>query len=468
MSQHFNPSTTYWAPAAWLPGGWQRDVLLVTDEQGHWRSVTPDTPCPPQAMVLDGPALPGLVNGHSHAFQRAFAGLAESVPAGQAAGDNFWSWRDRMYRVAAAITPETLNIIATQVYGELLRGGYTQVCEFHYLAHQADGSPYAAPEALSQALIDAAAAAGIGLTLLPVLYERAGFELPTLRSDQLRFRRDAAAVLAAQQFAAAQGSATLNAGVAVHSLRAARPESVHLLRRLAEQLDGPIHIHVAEQTAEVDDCLRATGQRPVAWLASEGLLDARWQLVHATHVNAEEIQAVAQLGSGVVLCPATEANLGDGLCDLPGWLRAGVPLAIGSDSQVQRDWREELRWLEYGQRLGLRQRNVTPTALQTTGSSAALLWSRALAGGAQAAGLRHWGLVAGARADLLVVDPADDALAGLPLDKLLDGLVLCGPTRPWHAVMVAGRWVHRQHHLPGAEATRQRFSEVMQALWADD
>jgi formimidoylglutamate deiminase len=465
MSLHFNPSTAYWAPAAWLPGGWQRDVLLHTDDHGHWRSITPDTPCPPQAMVLAGPVLPGLVNGHSHAFQRAFAGLAESVAPGQAAGDNFWSWRDRMYRVAAAITPDMLKTIATQVYGELLRGGYTQVCEFHYLAHQADGRPYDPPEALSQALIDAAAEVGVGLTLLPVLYERAGFEQDDLRADQRRFHRDAAAVMAAQQFAAAQGSALLKAGVAVHSLRAARPASVHLLKKLAAQVDGPVHIHVAEQTAEVDDCLRATGQRPVAWLASEDLLDARWHLVHATHIEPAEIAAVARSGAGVVLCPATEANLGDGLTDLPGWLRAGVPLSLGSDSQVLRDWREELRWLEYGQRLGLRQRNVTPVALGTPGSTAQLLWSRVLEGGAQAAGLGTWGLVAGARADLLVIAPDDDALAGLPLDKLLDGLLLCAPSRPWLAVMVAGRWVHRQHHLPGADAARQRFSALMHSLW---
>jgi formimidoylglutamate deiminase len=468
MRMHFNPSTAYWAPAAWLPGGWQRNVLLHTDDQGHWRDITPDTPCPPQAMVLAGPVLPGLVNGHSHAFQRAFAGLAESVAPGQAAGDNFWSWRDRMYRVAAAITPETLQVIATQVYGELLRGGYTQVCEFHYLAHQADGSPYPEPEALSQALINAAADVGLGLTLLPVLYERAGFTQDTLRPDQHRFHRDAQAVLTAQRFAAAQGSALLNAGVAVHSLRAARPASVHLLKELTAQLDGPVHIHVAEQIGEVQDCLQVTGQRPVAWLAQEGLLDARWQLVHATHVEPAEIESVARSGAGVVLCPATEANLGDGLTDLPGWLRAGVPLSLGSDSQVLRDWREELRWLEYGQRLALRQRNVAPAALGTAGSTAQLLWQRVLAGGAAAAGLRQWGLVAGARADLLVVDPDDDNLAGLPLTKLLDSLVLCGPTRPWQAVMVAGRWVHRQHHLPGAQVAHQRFAALMHSLWPED
>ena len=457
---------TLWAARAWLPGGWQDSVLLRTDGGGHWLTVQAGQACPDGAQVLAGPVLPGLVNGHSHAFQRAFAGLAERS---EQAGDDFWSWRDRMYRVAAAVDPDSLQAIAAQLYGELLQGGYTQVCEFHYLQHKADGTPYADPLAMSQALIAAARQVGIGLTLLPVLYERAGFELPGLRADQLRFNLQAEAVVqtqrAVQNQARMRTDGTLNAGLAVHSLRAARPASVHLLARLAEGHDGPIHIHVAEQSAEVRDCLAHTGRRPLAWLANEGLLDARWQLVHATHAEADEIAAVAAAGSGVVVCPSTEANLGDGLTDLSAWLAAGVPLALGSDSQVCRSWREELRWLDYGQRLSLRQRNVAAAPKQGMPSTAARLWTTALDGGRRSAGLPSWGLQVGARADLLVVDQDDASLAGIPPDQILDALVFSSPGRPWRDVMVAGEWRIQAHQQPGSQAAQANFVRVMQSLW---
>ena len=339
-----------WTPWAWVDGRWRERVVLDIGSDGHWLAVTPDQPCPAQAQTLAAPVLPGLVNAHSHAFQRAFVGQAEQR---HGAHDDFWSWRDHMYRVALRITPEQLRAVATHLYLELLRGGYTQVCEFHYLQHTPDGGRYADPATLSWVLADAAADVGIGLTLLPVLYERAGFSQPQLRDDQRRFATTALDVLALQaRIASAHRPLTrplTNAGVAIHSLRAARPES---LRALAEGAGNvPLHIHVAEQTAEVNDCLAATGCRPIEWLTTHAPLDSRWQLVHATHSTPAEIEAVARSGAGVVLCPGTEANLGDGLADLPGWLHAGVPLSIGSDSQVIRSWSEELRWLEYGQRL---------------------------------------------------------------------------------------------------------------------
>ncbi len=424
----------WWAPRAWIDGRWREGVVLAVDTRGHWQQVTPDQPCPPGAQALPGPVLPGLVNAHSHAFQRAFVGLAERRDSAQ---DDFWSWRDRMYGVALRITPEALEAVATHLYTELLAGGYTQVCEFHYLHHAPDGQPYAEPAAMAMALVRAAASTGIGLTLLPVLYERAGFAQPDLRPDQRRFATGVAEVLALQR--SLHGAAPLvTAGVAVHSLRAARAASIGALAAAFET--GPLHIHVAEQTAEVEDCVAATGCRPIEWLARHAPLDARWQLVHATHATPQEIDAVAASGAGVVLCPGTEANLGDGLTDLPRWLAQGVPLALGSDSQVTRAWPEELRWLEYGQRLQRQQRNVAalPGVQQAT---AARLFDRMLAGGAAAAGFGGWGLVVGARADLLVLDTGDAALDGLPPDHLLDGLVFAAPARPFGAVMVGGRWV---------------------------
>lgn len=450
-----------WAPHAWTPGGWREQVVLRADGDGSWTEITPGVATPPPgAVVLDGPLLPGLVNAHSHAFQRAFAGHAERR---ETASDDFWSWRDRMYRVALRLSPEQLKDIAAQLYVELLKGGYTQVCEFHYLQHDVDGRPYADPLAMSWALAEAAAEAGIGLTVLPVLYERAGFDTP-LRDDQRRFRASADEVWQAATAIAAADRTLVGAGLAIHSLRAARPESIAGLRRLAEGFSGPIHIHVAEQTAEVDDCVASTGARPIEWLAREGLIDARWQLVHATHSEPGEIAAVARSGAGVVLCPSTEANLGDGLADLPGWLAAGVPLTIGSDSHVGRDWREELRWLEYGQRLVRRQRNVAAAPEAGLTSSAEHLFARVVAGSAAAAGASRRGLVPGARADALVVDRHEDALLGLPASHTLDALLFSSPGRSWRDVMVAGRWVIRDGRHAQAATIAGRFAATMDAL----
>ena len=465
-----------WAPRAWLGGGWSEQVLLRIDRDGCWSEIGSGVAEPPEgALRLAGSAVPGLVDAHSHAFQRAFAGLAERRAA-VAGDDDFWSWRERMYSVANRITPETLRAVATQLYVELLQGGYTQVCEFHYLQHREDGSPYADdPLALAWALADAAAEAGIGLTVLPVLYERAGFTAPTLRAEQRRFGLDAEATWAACCRIGAARRPGLGAGLAIHSLRAASAASIDGLHRLAEGFGGPIHIHVAEQPREVAECLAATGMRPVQWLAARsGRLDARWNLVHATHVEATEIEAVAAAGAGVVLCPSTEANLGDGLADLPGWMAAGdgaVALSIGSDSNASRGWREELRWLEYGQRLGLGRRNVGAGGdggEPSDGSTAGRLLRRVVEGGGRAAfgPAARSGFVPGARADLLVVDTDDPALLGMPPDHLLDALVFSSPGRPWRDVMVGGQWRVSGHRHPRADAIAARFRAAMQALWS--
>ncbi|MES2958795.1 MAG: formimidoylglutamate deiminase [Pseudomonadota bacterium] len=457
-------ATALWAERAWLPGGWQHEVLLRIGRDGCWAEVSPGVAQPPEdAVVFDSPLLPGLVNAHSHAFQRAFAGLAERR---EAASDDFWSWRERMYRVALRVNPRQLRAIAAQLYLELLQGGYTQVCEFNYLQHDTNGKAYGHPLTLSWALADAASDAGIGLSLMPALYERAGFAKSGLGDDQRRFATSATHVWAAASEIAACRRPGLSAGLVIHSLRAAAPDSIKQLRDLAHSFDGPIHIHVAEQQAEVDDCLAATGARPIEWLAREGLLDARWHLVHATHSERSEIEAVARSGAGVVICPSTEANLGDGWCDLRGWLAAGVPLTIGSDSHVTRDWREELRWLDYGQRLALRQRNVAAAPQLGQPSTAERLFGLAARSGAAAAGTSAWGLVAGARADALVADPQDSAMLGVPAARWLDAMVFSSPTRPWRDVMVAGRWAVRDHRHVQADAIASAFGQAMTELWA--
>ncbi|TAK53357.1 MAG: formimidoylglutamate deiminase [Gammaproteobacteria bacterium] len=456
------PEAALWTARAWVDGSWQDGVLLMIDRGGHWAEIcTGIARCPAGAQALSGPALPGLVDAHSHAFQRAFAGLAERRDE---ARDDFWSWRERMHGVAARITPALLAAIAAQLFVELLRGGYTQVVEFHYLQHAADGSPYDDPLALAWALADAANAAGIGLTIVPAVYERAGFDDVPLRAPQQRFRLDADAAWNACRRLRAAARPLLHVGLALHSLRAVTPPSIARLRALAAGDNGPIHIHVAEQTAEVEASLAASGARPIEWLAREGLLDARWQLVHATHATPAEIDAVAAQGAGIVLCPGTEANLGDGMPDLPHWLAAGVPIAIGSDSQVSRGWREELRLAEYAQRLLRRTRNVAARP-GVQPATAARLFECALAAGSAAAGQPLGGLVAGQRADLLVVDTRDASVRAIPPTHLLDALVFSSPGRPWRDVMVAGRWVVRDHRHRGAGAIADRFGAAMDKLW---
>jgi formimidoylglutamate deiminase len=269
---------------------------------------------------------------------------------------------------------------------------------------------------------------------------------------------------AQQRIAEGAMSSLVNAGVAIHSLRAARPDSI---RNLLSRAQGPIHIHVAEQTAEVDDCLKETGARPVQWLLQNHALDRRWQLVHATHVTREEIEGVARSGACAIICPTTEANLGDGLTDVAAWLDAGTALAIGSDSHVTRDWRDELRLLEYGQRLQQRARNIAASPAQGQSATAERLFSRIIGGSAAAMGRTHWGLVAGARADVLVVDSTEPALLGVPPSRTLDAMVFSSPSQPFNDVMVAGRWAIRGGAHAGGDAITTAFAATMRELWAD-
>ncbi len=457
-----------WVPQAWLGTGahpsWAAEVLLEVAADGTWAAIRHGVPRETAmslgAECLPGALLPGVIDAHSHAFQRAFAGLSERREHAQ---DDFWSWRDRMYRVALAMCPDSLQAIAAGLYLELLRGGYTQVCEFHYLHRDPSGAFYPDELLLAWMLADAATEVGIGLTLLPVVYERAGFGTDALRDDQRRFRADAAWALAAAGRIDAARRPLINAGVALHSLRAARTASI---LRVAEAATGPIHIHVAEQTAEVEDCLRATGRRPVAWLLEHVPLDARWQLVHATHVTPAEIDGVAARGACAVLCPSTEANLGDGLTDLPRWLASDAAIAIGSDSHVTRDWREELRLLEYGQRLVLRQRNVAAHPEGRRAATAERLFARMQSGAAASAGQPRWGLVQGARADAVHVNGSDPALRGVPPAHWLDALVFSSPGGPFDDVWVAGRRVLEAGRHDSEDRIHHRFAEAMMSLWS--
>lgn len=443
---------SWFAPRAWIGSDWADNVLLQADAQGRWCGVFPGSQ-PGNAQRLSGAVLPGLVNGHGHAFQRAIAGLTERAGQGQ---DDFWRWRERMYAAALRITPQQLEAIASHLYAELLHAGYTHVCEFHYLHHQADGKPYADPAEMSHALVRAARTVGMGITLLPVLYMRAGFGAAGLNADQRRFASTPESVLDLLERVRAGAGACVTAGVAVHSLRAVDTSAMNELVRAAPP-DAALHIHVAEQQQEIEDCLAHHGRRPVEWLLENAPVDARWNLVHATHASRTELAALRQAGASIVLCPTTEANLGDGVFDLPAWLGAGGRWTIGSDSHITRDWQEELRLLEYSQRLERRKRNVAGRAA-VSGSTAAALFSAAVEGGAAAAGLPIGGIAPGLRADFMVVDEDSPCLAGIPADHLLDALVFSSPGKAARQVYVAGCQV------PAVD-THRAFVAAMRQLW---
>ncbi|MDP3172111.1 MAG: amidohydrolase family protein, partial [Polaromonas sp.] len=302
----------YAASQAWVNGAWAQDVVLTVGADGLWLNIQSNAT--PEALRdaerLNGPVLPGLVNAHSHAFQRAIAGLTERAGAGR---DDFWRWRDRMYSAALRITPEQLEAVAALLYAELLQAGYTQVCEFHYLHNNCDGKPYADPLEMSLALVRAAQRVGMGLTLLPTLYMRSGFTATGLREDQRRFASTPESVLRLAEGVLAPGHAGINAGLALHSLRAVDAAALQEVAAAAQARGMAVHIHIAEQTQEVDDCLAATGQRPIDWLLSHAPVDARWNLVHATQSIPAELQGVSRSGASIVICPSTEANLGDGV-----------------------------------------------------------------------------------------------------------------------------------------------------------
>ncbi|MGG1944180.1 formimidoylglutamate deiminase [Trinickia sp. NRRL B-1857] len=454
------------AAHAYLPQGWRRDVLLEWNDEGMLTAVTPDSPVPPGVARANGPLMPGMPNLHSHAFQRAMAGLAEYRAQ---AGDNFWSWRDLMYRLAARITPAALEAIARWLYIEMLKAGYTSVCEFHYVHHALDGSRYEQVAELGQRVVDAASQAGIGMTMLPVLYEYSGFGKREPRPDQRRFINTPQSLLELLLTLrrARPEHGALAYGVAPHSLRAVSQPSLHaLLDGLDAQLPGaPVHIHIAEQTGEVDECLAATGARPVAWLLDHFNVDARWCLVHATHVDDAEAAALAASGAVAGLCPTTEANLGDGIFPAQRYLDAGGLIGVGSDSHIAVDWRSELRLLEYGQRLALRQRNVLASA--TRPQVAERLVDAALAGGARASGRAIGALQAGRRADWLVLDPAHPSLDGRRPNDWLAAVVFCEHgDAPIAEVHTGGRCVVREGRHRDEAPAYAAYREAVAGLQA--
>lgn len=410
-----------WCADALLPCGWASGVLLQWDEAGILSKVSSGVSAERGISVLAGPVIPGLPNLHSHAFQRGFAGLTECRSRQpDPSGDSFWTWREMMYRFASRIGPEQLEAIATWLYAEMLASGYTSVCEFHYLHHRPDGQRYAPSAALAQALLRAADRTGIGITLLPVLYQSSGFGGLPPSPGQRRFISSAEEILLMMEALRPQANAQgARIGLAPHSLRAVPPA---VLRETVDEVtridpEAPIHIHIAEQTKEVDDCVAWSGQRPVEWLLSRFSLDRRWCLIHATHMTPEETASAAATGAVAGICPSTEANLGDGISPLVNWRSHGGIWGVGSDSHATVNAAEELMQLEYSQRLATGRRNVVTSAEHPDVATSLLL--EAVAGGAQATGRPVDGLAVGQQADFVVLDAGHVALQGLPASDML-------------------------------------------------
>ncbi len=424
------------APRYWQPTGWSHGPLAGSDRIPSARWV-----------------LPGVANLHSHAFQRVMAGLAERRGPGD---DSFWTWRETMYAVAERFDPDRLFAVAAQLYAEMLEAGYTSVCEFHYLHHAPDGSPYADPAAMSLALIEAARETGIQLCLLPALYMQGGFDGRPLSARQRRFGHSTERFIALLERLDRERGPDVDVGIALHSLRAAPTDAIVDVLTARRARGGPIHIHIAEQPAEVADCVATRGARPVQWLLDHLSVDARWCLVHATHVEPAESDALAASGATVALCPTTEANLGDGIFPLARYAAKGGRYGIGSDSHASVSVVEELRWLEYGQRLAGLARNVAP---RSPGESS----GEALFAAVQAAG---WGPVNGHgfRRGSLVLDGDAVELAARDASRIADAWLFGSSRALIDEVWLAGRRIVSGGRHFGRETIAARYRRALDGL----
>lgn len=410
---------TLWFETALLPAGWARSTRLKTVE-GRIAAIESNmrpSPDDERHQIV----VPGLANVHSHAFQRGMAGLAERRGP---KGDDFWTWRDVMYLFLDRLTPDDVQVIAALAYVEMLERGFTRVGEFHYLHHDPSGRPYSDVAAMAQAIASAAAESGVGLTLLPVFYAHGNFGGAPSVPGQRRFLNDIDSF--ANLFENCQRAIArlpdANIGVAPHSLRAVT--SIELAKVVSLARGGPVHIHAAEQVKEVDDCLAWCGARPVEWLLEHAGVNESWTLIHATHMTKDEACSLAERGAVAGLCPVTEANLGDGVFPAAEYLSCHGRFGIGTDSNVHIDAAEELRSLEYAQRLTRRARNLWPS--EPGKSTGRALFDGALAGGGQSLGKPRSGIRVGAAADLVTLDGDDPALAGRSEDTILDSWIFAG------------------------------------------
>jgi formimidoylglutamate deiminase len=472
--------TRYRLQSAYLPQGWARDVLVTvsdgiitvieTNSTSEPQPARKPQPAQPEEIErVDGIVVPGMPNAHSHAFQRAMAGNAEYRTG---ARDSFWTWRQAMYALANRIGPEDLRIVATQLFVEMLKSGYTSVAEFHYLHRAAPDARSLAVNPLWEAVSHAARAAGIGLTFLPTLYQSSDFGGQPLKPEQARFFLDTDEFLSAIERRIADerrannhaSNPMLRTGAAFHSLRAVPLDHLRRAALALRVIDAsmPVHIHVAEQMLEVRACEKATGRRPIELLLDQDLLTPHWCVVHATHATARELEGLVAAGAAVCVSISTEANLGDGFFDAARFLSMDGRLCVGSDSQSTVSPAEELRWLEYQQRLRKRRRGVL--AAKSESHVGTRLWRDAALSGARALGQAVGRIAVGCRADWLVLDGEHPSMAGASADTALDRLLFAGADKAIRDVMVGGQWVVKggSHSLDGP--LRADFGRIMNHL----
>jgi formimidoylglutamate deiminase len=445
------------AADALTPDGWKRDVRIDIGADGAIAAVRPGAKSE-GAEPVAGPLIPGMPNVHSHAFQRALAGRTGRAGPG---GDSFWTWRQAMYAFLDRVDADAFEAIAAQAYVEMLKAGYTGVAEFHYVHHDRAGRPFGDPAELARRVVAAAGTTGIALTLLPVFYAHAGFGGAPPAVGQRRFVHTLASYARlVETLDADAAGAGWNLGIAPHSLRAVTPDELAAVVTLAPR-GAPIHLHAAEQAKEVADCVAWSGARPIEWLLDRAGVDARWCVVHATHMTAEETRGLAASGAVAGLAPTTEADLGDGTFAARDYLDAGGAFGIGTDSNTVIDPFAELRQLEWSQRIARQARNVLAAGEAPVGRA---LYVAAARGGARATARATGAIAPGCRADFVALDAQDPALCGQGADTLLDAAIF-GPCRhPVRDVMVAGRWVVRDGHHAGEEAVLARYRATIAEL----
>jgi formimidoylglutamate deiminase len=451
--------TSYFANTALLPEGWVNDVLISVDDNGWISDINigrtkhdrKDT------TVLSGPLIPAMPNIHSHAFQRAMAGLTEYRTSDS---DSFWSWRKLMYSFLDKLQPEDIEAIATQLYVEMLKAGYSSVGEFHYLHHDINGSPYDDKALTSRHIIKAAENAGIAITHMPVLYAYGGFGNKKPDEGQKRFINDTDSILSIINSlrGSYDNNPQINIGLAHHSLRAVSPE---MLKNSTDDAGNgcPVHIHIAEQIKEVDDCKAWSGKRPVEWLLENMDVNERWCLIHATHMTENESSALAKTGAVAGLCPTTEANLGDGIFNLPQYISCEGKIGIGSDSHISVNMIEELRWLEYGQRLNRKERVVMTSDTQPHNGRE--IYEAVLSGGAQALDKKTGRIEKGCRADFIAIDMDNPVLAEKSSDQLLDAMIFATNQNPVKDVIAGGKHVIKNYRHEKEAEIFEKFKSVI-------
>lgn len=446
----------YFLNKALIDDAWVENLLVTVDSNGIILSLTPDSDCSPDSERLSGIVIPSMPNLHSHAFQRAMAGLAEVAGDPQ---DSFWTWRQKMYAMVSQLTPQQVGVIARYLYIDMLKGGYTQVAEFNYLHHDIDGQIYP-NDAMSKALQDAASSVGIGQTLLPVLYTYSGFGQQAPDPMQKRFIQTTQQYLTQFSMLQKRCSSLNSVGICFHSLRAVDKEQMReVLDTLPKNL--PVHIHIAEQMKEVNDCIDWSGDRPVEYLFKHFDVDPRWCLIHATHLNESEVTALAESGAVAGICPTTEANLGDGVFPAEEYLSQNGRWGIGSDSHVSVNALEELRWFEYGQRLIKQKRNRLSSSQQPNVGQ--LLWSQAAQGGAQACAVAIGKIAVGFRADWIELKE-DEWLAHLTSPQKLNRWLFSGDKNQIANVYVAAERVINNGEHALDQQVKTEFNQVMKTL----